>query len=84
MPWLEDRVTSPRKTRNENRPMEQILLPQHYLEDTKIESLELFSRHNKNEDQIGRAYLKDTELQKIQNTLEKGEEEMKEIALGQY
>ena len=62
--------------------MEQILLPQYYFEDTKNESIELFSMHNKNEDQIRKAYQKDTELQKIQNALEKGEREMKGIALG--
>ena len=62
--------------------MEQILLPQHYFEDIKIESIELVSLHNENEDQIREAYEKDTELQKIQNALEKGEKEMKEIALG--
>ena len=37
--------------------------------------------HNKNEDQIRRAYQKDTELQKIQNALERGEKERKGIAL---
>ena len=62
--------------------MEQILLRQDYFEDTKIESIELFSMHNKNEDQIRKAYQKDTELQKIQNALEAGEKEMKGIALG--
>ena len=62
--------------------MEQILLPPHYFEDAKIESIELFSMHNKNEDQITKAYQKDTELQKIQNALERGEKEMKGIALG--
>ena len=67
-----------------NTQMEQILVPQHYFEDTKIESIKLLSMHNKNEDQIRKAYQKDTELQKIQNTLEKGEKEMKGIALGLY
>ena len=62
--------------------MEQILLPQNYFEDTKIESIELFSLYNQNEDQIRKAYQKDTELQMIQNALEKGEKEMKGIALG--
>ena len=62
--------------------MEQILLPRHYFEDTKIKSIELFSLHNQNEDQIRKAYQKDTELQKIQNALENGEKEMKGIALG--
>ena len=65
-----------------NTQMEQILLPQHYFEDTKIKSIELFSMHNKNEDQIRKSYQKDRELKKIQNTLERGEKEMKEIALG--
>ena len=64
-----------------NTQMEQILLPQHYFEDTKIESIELFSMHNKNEYQIRKSYQKDKELQRIQNALEKGEKEMKEIAL---
>ena len=62
--------------------MEQILLPRHYFEDTKIEYIELFSMYNKNEDQIRRAYQKNTELQKIQNALGRGEKEMKGIALG--
>ena len=64
--------------------MKQILLPQHYFEDTKIESIELFSTgmHNKNGDQIRKAYQKDTELQKIENALEKGEKVMKRIARG--
>ena len=61
-----------------NTQMEQILLPQHYFEDTKIEYIELFSMHNKNEDQIRKAYQKDTELQKIQNALNKGEKKWKE------
>ena len=61
--------------------MEQILLLRHYFEDTKIESIELFSMHNKNEDKIRRAYQKDTELQKIKNALERGEKEIKGIAL---
>ena len=65
-----------------NKQMEQILLPQHYFEDTKIESIEIFSMHNKNEDQNRKAYQKDMELQKIQNALETGEKEMKGIALG--
>ena len=65
-----------------NTQTEQILLPQHYFEDTKIESIELFSMYNKNEDQIRKSYQKDKELQKIQNALEKGEKEMKGIALG--
>ena len=38
--------------------------------------------HNKNEDQIRKAYQKDTELQKIQNALQKGEKAKKGIALG--
>ena len=42
--------------------MEQILQTQHYFEDTKIEAIELFSMHNKNEDQIRKGYQKDTEL----------------------
>ena len=62
--------------------MEQTLLPQHYFEETKIESIKLFSMHNKNEDEIRKEYQKDTELQKIQNALERGEKEMKGIALG--
>ena len=35
-----------------NTQMEQILLQQHYFEDAKIEYIELFSMHNKNEYQI--------------------------------
>ena len=38
--------------------------------------------HNKNEDQIRKAYQKDTELQRIQNALERGEKEMKGVTLG--
>ena len=60
-----------------NTQMEQILLPQHYFEDTKIQYIELFSMYNKNEDQIRKAYQKDTQLQKIQNTLNKGEKKWK-------
>ena len=33
-----------------NTLMEQIVLPQHYFEDTKIKIIELFSLHNKNEE----------------------------------
>ena len=62
--------------------MEQIPLTQYYFEDTKIESIEHFSLHNKNEDQIRKAYLGDTELQNIQSALEKGQKEEKGIALG--
>ena len=65
-----------------NTEMEQILLAQHYFEDTKIESIELFSMQNKNEDKIRNAYQKDTDLKKIQNALERGKKEMKGIALG--
>ena len=72
----------PTQDNERNTQMEQILLPQHYFEDTKIQSSELFSMHNKNEDQISKAYQKDTELQKIQNALERGKKEMKGIALG--
>ena len=62
--------------------MEQVLEPQHYFEDTKIESIELFSMHNKNKNQIRKAYHKDTELQEIENTVKRGEKEMKGIAIG--
>ena len=57
--------------------MEQILLPRHYFEDTKIESIELFSMHNQNQNQIRSAYQKDTELQKIRNALERGQKKWK-------
>ena len=62
--------------------MEQIFPPQHYFEDTKIESIELFSMYTENEDHISKAYQKHTELQKIQNAMRRGEKEMKGIALG--
>ena len=65
-----------------NTQMEQILLPRHYFEDAKVESIELFSMHNKNEYPIREAYSKNTELQKIQKAREKGEKGMKGIALG--
>ena len=65
-----------------NTQMEQIIPPQHYFEDTKVESIELLSMYNKNEDQIRRAYQKDAELKKIQNALERGKKEMKGMALG--
>ena len=65
-----------------NTQMKQMVLPPDYFEDAKIESIELFRMHDKNEDQIKKAYQKDTELQKIQNALERGEKEMKGIALG--
>ena len=42
----------PKQDNERNTQMEQILLPQHYFEDTKIKSIEFFSLHNKNEDQI--------------------------------
>ena len=76
---LSDQIT---QDDERNTQMEQMLLPQYYLEDTKIESIELFSMHNKNQDQIRRVYQKDTELQKIQNARGKGEKEMKGIVLG--
>ena len=72
----------PAKDDEQNTEMEQILLPQPYFKDTKIESIELFSMHNKNENPIRKAYQKDTELRKIQKAVERGEKEMKEIALG--
>ena len=72
----------PTQAEEQKTQMEQILLPQHYFEDTKIKYIELFSLHNQNEDQIRKAYPKDPELQKNQNDLEKGEKEMKGIALG--
>ena len=70
-------------TQDEERTtqMEQILLPQHHFQDTKIEYIELFSMHNKNKDQIRKAYQKNRDLKKIQNALERGEKEMKGIAL---
>ena len=61
--------------------MEQILLPQHYFKDTKVESMELFSMDNKNEDQLNKGYQKDRELQKSQNALESGEKQRKGITL---
>ena len=73
----------PRQDDERNTQIEQILLLQHYFEDTKIESIERFSMHNTNESQIRKAYQKDTHLQKIQDALEWGEKEMKGIALGQ-
>ena len=42
----------------QNTQREHILLPQHYSEGTKIEYIVLFSMHNKNENQTGRAYQK--------------------------
>ena len=71
----------PAQNKEHNTQMEQIFVQQHYFEDNKIESIEPFSLHNKNKDQIRRAYQRDTELQKIQNAVERGEEEMKGIAL---
>ena len=65
-----------------NIQMEQILLPQYYFEDTKIEVLELSNRHIKNEDENQQNYQKDTQIQKIKNGLERGEKEMKVVALG--
>ena len=65
-----------------NTQMEQVLLPQHYFEDTKIEVIELSSWHNKNEDEIKQTYQKDKQIQKIRETLERGEKEMKGVALG--
>ena len=62
--------------------MEQVLLRQHYFEDTKIEVIELSSWHNKNKDQIKQTYQKDTQIQKIKEALEKEEKEMKGVALG--
>ena len=53
-----------------NTQMEQVLLPQHYFEDTKIEVIELSSWNNKNEDQIKQTYQKDTQIQKIRKALE--------------
>ena len=46
-----------------NIQMEQILQSQPYFEDTKIESIELFSMHTKNEDQSRKEYQNYTELQ---------------------
>ena len=65
-----------------NTQMEQVLLPQHYFEDTKIETMELSSWQNKNEDEIKQTYRKDTQIEKIKNALERGEKEMTEVALG--
>ena len=62
--------------------MEQIPLQQNYFADNKIESIEHFRMHNKNEYQIRRADQKNAELKKIQNALARGEREMKGIALG--
>ena len=62
--------------------MKLVLLQQHYFEDTKIEVIELSSWHNKNEDEIRQTYRKDTQIQKIKKALEKGQKEMKGVALG--
>ena len=39
-----------------NTQMEQVLLPQHWCEDTKIKVIELTSWHKKNEDEIKQTY----------------------------
>ena len=65
-----------------NTQMEQILLLQHQFKDTKIQAIKLSNMHNKNEHQIQETYRKNEGLQKIRNTQEKGEKEMKAIAHG--
>ena len=65
-----------------NTQMEQVLLPQHYFEDTSIEVIELSCWHNKNEDEIKQTYQKDKQIQKIRKALELGEKEVKRVALG--
>ena len=72
----------PAQDGEQNTPMEQVLLPQHYFEDTKIEVIELSSWHNKNDDEIKQTYQKDTQIPKIRKVLEWGEKEIKEVALG--
>ena len=61
--------------------MEQVLLPQHYFEDAKIEVIDLSSWHNKNEDEIKQTYQKDIRIQKIRKALEQEVNEMRGVGL---
>ena len=65
-----------------NTQMEQILLPEHYLEKIKIEAMALTELHDENEDMIRNAYGIDQQILNIKNALDKRIKEMKGVALG--
>ena len=62
--------------------MEQILLPEHYFENIKIEAIELTEFHDENGDMIRNVYRKDQQILNIKNALDKRIKEMKGVALG--
>ena len=65
-----------------NTQMKQILLPEHYFENIKIQAIELTKFHDKDGDIIRNAYQKDQQIQNIKTELDKRIKEMKGIALG--
>ena len=62
--------------------MEQILLPEHYFENIKIEAVKLIKLHNKDSDMIRNTSRKDQKIININDALNKGIKEIKGIALG--
>ena len=55
-----------------NTQMEQILLPKHYFENIKIETMELIKLYDKDSDMIRNVYRKDQKIIKIKDALDKG------------
>ena len=64
-----------------NTQMEQILLPEHYYENIKIEEIELTEFHDENGDMIRNAYRKDQQILNIKEALDNEIKEMKGVAL---
>ena len=65
-----------------NTQMEQILLPEHYFEKTKIKAMEVIKLHDKDGNMIKNASRKDPKILQIKDALDKEIKEMKGIALG--
>jgi len=61
---------------------ERILLPNEKYFDTKIQEMETTTFETNDEEEISNESSKDMEIQKIKDTLDKGNKEMKRVALG--
>ena len=64
-----------------NTQMEQILLPEHYFENLKIEAMELTILHDEDSDMIRNTYRKDQKIMNIKDALDIKIKEMKGVAL---
>ena len=61
---------------------QRILLQKEYFEDPKFKAISLVQFHDENKEKIKKAIEQDNQIQTIRKALEKGEKEMKGVALG--